>query len=855
MIDRIVDFSVRHRFMVLAGFVVTLGFSVVLIKEMPLDALPDLSDTQVIVLTRWDRSPDLIEDQVTYPIVSSMLGAPGVKSIRGFSDFGYSYVYVIFDDSTDIYWARSRVTEYLARIDLPPGVKSVLGPDATGLGWIYQYVLRPREQMSKADLRSIQDWNVRFRLQTVKGVAEVASLGGFVKQFQVHVKPEALLRNRLTLMDVIRATSESNFETSGRLLETGDLEKMIRMRGYANSLRDLASSAVALHPDTARPVLLSDIASVQAGPEIRRGVADINGEGDAVSGTAIMRNGQNALRVIDQIKERIREIEPGLPGGIKFESVYDRSELIRAAIGTLSETLIKEIIVVSLVILLFLRHIPSATTAIITIPASVMLAFIPLYLSGATSNIMSLSGIAISIGVLVDGAIVQVENIYHKTQQWMVTKSNKTFDEVRIEALKEVTPSVFFSLLIIAVAFLPIFALVEQEGRLFHPLAYSKTFAMGIAAILAITLDPAVRMLYHRYEPFTFKPAWLASIASALLVGRYVSEDKDSLNVWLVRKYEPVCRAVLNSPKRFVLGTLILMTATVPVYFSLGSEFMPPFQEGTILYMPVTNPGKSIEEVRVSMQKQEGILAGFPEVQTVFGKAGRAETATDPAPLSMIETTITLKPQDQWRKKERWYSFLPGFLHGIFRPLWSDRISYEELVQEMDEKTRLEGWTNAFTMPIQNRIDMQTTGIRTVAGLKIFGPDLAVIESLGIEAEKILKNVSGTRSVYAERTASGYFLDYEWNREALASHGLTVESAARIVSAAVGGEIVSTAIDGRARYGIQVRYARDFRESKPDLNRILIPTPAGNQIPVSAVAKLVERSGPSMIRNEDGLLA
>ncbi|MGZ5468081.1 MAG: efflux RND transporter permease subunit, partial [Candidatus Aminicenantales bacterium] len=651
MIEKIIEFSAKNKYIVLIFVAAAIAGAVYAIRNIPLDAIPDLSDTQVIIYSRWDRSPDVIEDQVTYPIVTSMLGAPKVKAIRGYSDFGFSYVYVIFQDGTDLYWARSRTLEYLSKITprLPDGVRTEMGPDATSVGWVYQYALVDKSgQNDLAQLRSFQDWYMRYWLQGVPGVAEVASVGGFQKQYQVNVDPHALQAYNIPLMKVIEAIRDGNNDVGGRLVEFTGKEYMVRGRGYAKSIKDI-ESIVVKNDMSGTPVLIRNVAQVVLGPDIRRGVADLDGEGDAVGGIVIMRSGENALNVINLVMDKLKEIEPSLPPGVKVVTTYDRSELINRSIATLRSQLIEEMIIVSIIILLFLWHFPSAIIPIVTIPISVLLAFIPLYGMKLTSNIMSLSGIAISIGVLVDGAIVEVENAYKKLQLWQAEGRKGDYHVVRLNALKEVGPSVFFSLLVIAVAFLPVFTLVDQEGRLFRPLAFSKNFAMAIAAILAITFDPAMRMLFTRMDYKHFKPKWLSGIVNTLTVGKYYPEEKHPISRILFRIYEPACRFVLKYRKATIAGALILMAATVPIFFKLGSEFMPPLNEGTILYMPTTLPGISVTETQNLLQTMDKVLKATPEVERVFGKAGRAETSTDPAPFSMMETTIVLKPESEWR--------------------------------------------------------------------------------------------------------------------------------------------------------------------------------------------------------------
>ena len=854
MIRRVIEFSANNRFIVLVLTAVAIAGAIYAMRHVPLDAIPDLSDTQVIVYSRWDRSPDIIEDQVTYPIVSALLGAPKVKAIRGLSDFGFSYVYIIFEDGTDMYWARSRTLEYLSKIlpRLPEGVRTELGPDATGVGWVYQYALTDRSgRHDLAELRSLQDWSLRYWLQAVPGVAEVASIGGFQKQYQVTVNPETLLAYGIALPDVIEAIREGNQEVGGRLVELAGAEYMVRGRGYARSIEDLEEIVVGAD-NQGTPVRVREIGRVVLGPDLRRGVADLDGEGDTVGGIVVMRHGENALDVIGRVKERIQEIRPSLPEGVEIISTYDRSDLIRRAIETLKSELILEMIIVSAVILLFLWHIPSATVPIVTIPIAVALSFIPMYLMGVSSNIMSLAGIAISIGVLVDGAIVEVENAYRRIQIWQQGGRVGDFHSVRLEALKEVGPSVFFSLLVIAVAFLPIFTLVDQEGRLFKPLAYTKTLAIAVAALLAITLDPALRMLFARVDPFRFRPRWLAWGVNKIAVGTYAPEEKHAINRILFHLYEPVCRLVLRFPMTTVGVALLLVAATIPAYLSLGSEFMPPLDEGTLLYMPITMPGISVTEAERLLQVTDKLIRETPEVVRVFGKAGRAETATDPAPFSMIETTILLKPHSEWRRVERFYSDWPSFLQAPLRRVWYDRMSREDLIQELDQRLHLPGLTNAWVMPIKARIDMLSTGVRTAVGIKVMGSDLHVIEQLGTRIEAVLRDVPGTRSSYAERTAGGYFLDFELKRAELARYGLSIQDAQTIIESAIGGATVTTTVEGRERYGVSVRYAREERDSIEKLERVLVPTATGAQIPMAQLADIRLVEGPAMIRNENG---
>ncbi len=859
MIERIIDWCAHNKYIVLLFTAAFVALAIWTLYNQPIDAIPDLSDTQVIVYSRWDRSPDIIEDQVTYPITTALLGAPKVKAIRGYSDFGFSYVYIIFEDGTDIYWARSRVLEYLSKVttSLPPEVKTEIGPDATGVGWVFQYALVDEGgQHSLADLRSFQDWNLRYALQSVPGVAEVATIGGFQKQYQVTVDRERLAAYNIPMMEVTEAVRNSNVESGGRLIEFTGREYMVRGHGYVKTTTDLEQVVLRAN-EFGTPVLLRDVARVERGPEIRRGIADLDGRGDVVGGIIVMRHSENADRVIRAVKQKLVDLEPSLPKGVKVVTTYDRSELIESAIANLEHELIVEMIIVSLVILVFLWHIPSAIIPIVTIPVAVLLSFVPMYFLGINSNIMSLAGIAISIGVLVDGAIVEVENAYKKLELWIEGGRKGDFHEIRLQALKEVGPSVFFSLLVVAVAFLPIFTLVDQEGRLFKPLAYTKNFAMAIAAILAITLDPAMRMLFARMDYFRFRPRPLAWIANQILVGKYYKEERHPISRILFGIYEPAARLVLRHPKTTIALALLLVLTTIPVYLQLGSEFMPPLDEGTILYMPTTLPGISVAQAQDLLQKQDQLLMSIPEVERVFGKAGRAETSTDPAPFSMMETTVLLKPHGEWRHKDRWYSsWSPEWLNNaVFRRAWPDRISRDELINEFDRVVNIPGVTNAWTMPIRARIDMLTTGVRTPVGIKVFGPDLNQIEEIGSHLEMIMKEVPGTRSVFAERVAGGYFVDFDLKRDQLARYGISVADAQNIIMSAIGGENVTTTIEGRARYPVNVRYPREVRDNMERLSQVLVPTANGAQVPISQIADIRKVNGPSMIRDENGMLA
>lgn len=854
MIERIIEFSARNRFMVLIMTVALAIAGWFSLKNIPIDAIPDLSDTQVIIYSKWDRSPDIVEDQVTYPIITALLGAPKVKDIRGFSDFGYSYVYVIFEDDVDPYWARSRVLEYLSKIQpqLPDDVQTEMGPDATGIGWVFQYALVDKTGThSLADLRSYQDWFLRYVLQTVPGVAEVASVGGFQKQYQVKINPNALLTYKIPIEKVVEAIKESNNEVGARVLEVSGAEYMIRGKGYIKSLTDIEKIVLGYQKGT--PIHIKNVAQVSLGPDIRRGVTDLDGEGDAVGGIVVMRYGENAMDVIEGVKEKLKTVS--LPKGVELVVTYDRSTLIEAAIDTLTHELFLEMLVVSIVVIVFLLHIPSALIPIITLPLAVLMSFIPMYFMGISSNIMSLGGIAIAIGAMMDAAIVVVENSHKHLEEW--EKNGKKGDpkEVIINAIKEVGPASFYSLLVIAVAFVPIFVLEGEEGKLFKPLAYTKNLAMIVAAVLAITLDPALRVTFTHFSIKHFKPVWLSKIRNAVLVGKTYPEEEHPISRFLFKVYGPIVNWVVEHRYKTIAFAFLAMFATIPVYLQLGSEFMPPLNEGTILYMPTTMPGMSAGTAQELLQSQDKILKSFPEVERVFGKAGRAETPTDSAPFSMIETTIILKHQDQWRKKERWYSFLPDFLEAPFTYFWPNTISWEELIAEMDKKMKFPGATNAWTMPIRTRIDMLATGVRTPVGIKVLGSNLQEVEKVAVDLESVISQVEGTRSVFAERVSGGYFLDFEFDRAKLARYGLSIAQAQMALMAAVGGEPVTKTVEGRERYTVNVRYFQDYRSNIDSLKRVLIGTPDGKQIPMGQVANIQMVQGPSMIRNENGLLS
>jgi Cu(I)/Ag(I) efflux system membrane protein CusA/SilA len=814
MIEKIIEYSAKNRFIVFLGVLFFAAWGIWALMRTPLDAIPDLSDVQVIIYTEWEgRNPTLIEDQVTYPLVTQMLSAPRVTVVRGFSFFGYSFVYILFEEGTDIYWARSRVLEYLAGAvkRLPAGVVPELGPDATGVGWVYEYALVDRTgKHSLAELRTLQDWYVRYWLKAVPGVSDVAGLGGFQKQYQVHLDPTKLLAYKLSIRDIMERIRQNNNEVGGRVIEFSGAEFLVRGHGYVRSIDDIEQIAVGTN-EQGTPILMRDIAHVALGPEMRRGISDLDGEGDAVSGIVVMRFGENALKVIERIEAKINEIKPSLPEGVEIVPVYNRSELILRSIATLKEKLMEVTIVVSVVCALFLFHFRSALVAILTLPIAILLSFLSMYYLGLSSNIMSLGGIAIAVGAMVDAAIVMIENA-HKRLEEAPDQSPETRARVLIDAAKEVGRPLFFSLLVITVSFLPVFTLEGQEGRLFKPLAYTKTFSMFFAAFLSITVVPVLMVL--------------------LIKGRITPLEKNPLNRLLVAGYEPIVKRVLRFRWLTVLVAVILLVISVPVYEKLGSEFMPPLNEGTILYMPLGFPGQSVTESTRLLQVQDRILKQFPEVEHVFGKAGKADTATDPAGLEMFETVITLKPEDQWR---------PG-------------MTWEKLIDEMDQRLRLPGVSNAWTMPIKARTDMLSTGIRTPVGIKISGPDLAVIERLGKEVEGVVKMVPGARNVYAERVSGGYFLDFNIKRKEIARYGLTEENVQDVIESAIGGKVITTTVEGRERYTINMRYAADLRNDESGLNRILVTTPEGSQIPMSQLAEIVRTRGPATIRSEAGML-
>ena len=813
MIEKIIDYSAKNKFLVTALVLFATAWGFWAMKNTPLDAIPDLSDVQVIVFTEWPgRSPDLVEDQITYPIVTTMIAAPKVKFVRGQSFFGLSFVYIIFDDGTDMYWARSRVLEYLNQVTgkLPEGITPTLGPDATGVGWVYEYALVDETGKNDlAELRSFQDWYLRYWLESVPGVAEVASVGGFVKQYQVELDPNKLIAYNIPLENVIQAIRRSNNDVGGRVVEFSSTEYFVRGRGYIKSLEDIEK--IPLRADgNGTPVYIRDIANVQLGPDMRRGLAELDGKGETVGGIVVMRYGENALEVIEKVKEKIEEIKPSLPEGVSIVTTYDRSGLIRNAINTLKGKLLEEAVIVSIVIIIFLFHFRSAIIPILTIPLAVLIAFIPMYYLKLTSNIMSLGGIAIAIGAMVDASIVLVENVHKKLGIWQSHGEQGSRSNIVLGAMKEVGKPIFFALLVITVSFLPVFVLEAQEGRLFKPLAYTKTFSMFFAALLAITITPALIVL--------------------LIKGRVKPEEKNPINRFLMKLYNPLVHLGLKFKKTVILAAALIVLLTLIPFQRLGSEFMPPLNEGTILYMPTAVPGISITEAAKILQIQDKMLMEFPEVKTVFGKIGRAKTATDPAPLSMVETVITLKPKSEWREGMTW----------------------DGLISEMNKTVKFPGMSNIFWMPIQTRTEMLSTGFRSNLGIKVFGPDFKKIEDIGIEIEQALSELPGTRSVFAERVTGGYFLDFDIDREAAARYGLTVGNVEDIIETAIGGKNISETVEGQERFPINVRYQRGFRTEIEELERVLVPTPAGAQVPISLLADISFTTGPPSIRNEDG---
>lgn len=811
MLNRLIEWSARNVFLVLVMAIAVTAGGIHALLNTPLDAQPDLSDVQVIIYTEAPgQAPQVVEDQVTYPLTTAMLAVPQAKVVRGFSFFGSSFVYVIFEDGTDIYWARSRVLEYLsfASKQLPPGITPTLGPDATGVGWVYQYVLEGK-QHSLDQLRAMQDWYVRYQLTAAPGVAEVASVGGFVRQYSVTVDPARLRQYNVPLSRVSEVIAASNRDVGGRAIEMSGTEYMVRGRGYLGGIRDIGNLVVKAEGGT--PVLISDIGRVELVPDERRGLADLDGKGDVVSGIAIARYGENALAVIDGIKARIGEIQSGLPEGVSLRTVYDRSELIQRAVATLRTTLIEESIIVALVCIVFLFHVRSALVAIIMLPVGVLIAFIAMRALGMNSNIMSLGGIAIAIGAMVDAAIVMIENAHKHLER---DDGSTARSRIIIDACREVGPSLFFSLLIITVSFLPVFALEAQEGRMFKPLAFTKTFAMAGGALLSVTLVPVLMLLFVR--------------------GKIVPEHRNPVNRVLIAAYRPVIGVVLKHKVGTLVVAGLVMLATLWPASRLGSEFMPTLNEGTLLYMPASLPGMSVTQASRLLQQQDRIIKGFPEVESVFGKAGRALTATDPAPLEMFETTINLKPEDQWR----------------------DGMTVDKLIAEMDEALRFPGVANSWTMPIKARTDMLSTGIRTPIGIKVFGTSLDEMERLAKQVEAAVRDVPGTTSAYAERLTGGFYLDVSPDLRELARYGLTVGEVQDVIATALGGQMVTTTVEGRERFGVIVRYPRELRDTPEEIaNQVLVTTMDGAQVPLGEVATIAVRKGAPSIRTENALLS
>ena len=816
MINAIITASLRTRFLVLLAALLIGLSGLYAYKNMPMDAIPDLSDVQVILFTRHPgQSPQVIEDQVTYPLTTAMLSVPKTKVVRGYSFFGMSFVYVIFEDGTDMYWARSRVLEALnfASSRLPQGVTPTLGPDATGVGWIYEYALIDRSgKHDLAQLRSLQDWYLRYPLQAVNGVAEVASIGGFVKQYQVEVDPNALQRYGISLNMIKMAIKASNQDVGGRLLEMAETEYMVRGLGYIRSISDLNSIPVAVDAN-GTPVRLRDVAQVHLGPELRRGVVDLNGEGEVAGGVVVMRYGENALATIKAVRTKLEELKKGLPEGVEIIPVYDRGDLIERAVNSLNTALLEELLIVSLVVMLFLLHVRSAMVVIITLPLGILMAFLVMRWQGLNANIMSLGGIAIAIGAMVDGAIVMVENGHRCLAKAITAKgedlTNKEHWQAIGKACREVGPSLFFSLLIITVSFMPIFTLQAQEGRLFSPLAFTKTYAMAASAILAITLVPVLMGYFLR--------------------GKITAEEKNPINRLLHQLHTPVLRLAMQHRSITLALAAVLLAATYYPYAQLGSEFMPPLDEGDILYMPTTFPGISITKAKELVQQTDKILARFPEVASVFGKAGRAETATDPAPLSMLETTIRLKPKAEWPDPSK---------------------TIKQLMAEMDRAIQFPGLANSWTMPIKTRTDMLATGIKTPVGIKVSGPDLSVLQKLTRDIEQVMKKLPETTSAFGDRSVGGYYLDFTINRDNAARYGLTVGAVQDVIATAIGGMNITETVEGLERYPVNLRYPRALRDNLESLKRVLIPTPSGNQIPLTMVADIEYRRGPSVIKSE-----
>ncbi|MCX8056652.1 MAG: CusA/CzcA family heavy metal efflux RND transporter [Ignavibacteria bacterium] len=812
-ISRLIEWSIENKILVIIFTIALIFLGIWAISETKVDAIPDLSDVQVIIVTDYPgQSPQIVEDQVTYPITTKMLSVPFAKDVRGYSMFGYSMVYVIFEDGTDIYWARSRVLEFLSGMkdQLPEGVTPQLGPDATGLGWVFQYVLNS-DKRDLQELRSIQDYFLKYELSSIPGVAEVASVGGFVKQYQVQIDPLKLASFGISLDKVKSAIQKSNNDVGGNVIEMAEAEYMVRALGYIKSKEDLENIVVDVNESSGTPIYLKDISVIQVGPELRRGIAEWNGEGETVGGIVVIRYGENALSVINKVKERLNELKKSLPEDVKIEIAYDRSSLIERAIDNLKETLFQETLIVALVIIAFLLHIRSSFVAIFTLPTAVLISFLIMKLQGINANIMSLGGIAIAIGAMVDASIVMVESAatYLALEKEKPEHLRRPHWEVILQSSKEVGPSIFYSLLVITISFLPVFTLEQQEGRLFRPLAFTKTYSMAGAAILAVTIVPV--------------------LIGYFVKGKIRKEEENPLTKFLIKLYHPVVDFVLKKRVLVIAIAILIVLITIIPFTKLGSEFMPPLYEGDLLYMPTTLPGISITKAKEILQQTDKIIKSFPEVESVFGKIGRAETATDPAPLEMIETTIRLKPQSEWR----------------------DGMTPEKLIEELDRAIQIPGLTNSWTMPIRTRIDMLSTGIKTPVGIKISGPDLNVLEELGEKAENLIKQVPGTRSAYAERTTGGNYVDFEIDRLSIARYGLTIEEVQEVFMTAIGGMNISKTIEGLERYPINLRYQRDFRENLEAIKRVLVPLPNGGSVPLEQLGELKIRKGPAMIKSEN----
>jgi Cu(I)/Ag(I) efflux system membrane protein CusA/SilA len=813
IIARIIEWSINNKILVIILTAALIFGGIWAIENTAVDAIPDLSDVQVIIFTKYPgQGPQIVEDQVTYPLTSKMLSVPYAKDVRGYSFFGFSMVYIIFEDGTDLYWARSRVLEYLSSMksSLPEGVSPELGPDATGLGWVYQYALTSKTR-SLQELRSIQDWFLKYELSAIPGVSEVASIGGFVKQYQVNVDPTKLASYDISLGKVKMAIQQSNNDVGGRLMEMGETEFMVRGLGYIKSVDDLKNIAIGRNQRTGTPVYLKDVADIDIGPELRRGVADLNGEGETVGGIIIQRYGENGLAVINRVKQRLKELQGSLPSDVKIVPVYDRSELIHKAVDNLTNKLIEEGIIVAIVIIFFLMHFRSSLVAIFTLPTAVLAALLIMKLQGLNANIMSLGGIAIAIGAMVDAAIIMVENSHQHIlyNQLLPEEKRRPHWAVILESSKEVGPSIFYSLLVITVSFIPVFSLEAQEGRMFKPLAFTKTYSMAAGAILAITIVPVLMGYFIR--------------------GKMRKEDENPITKFLMKIYHPIVDFVMEK-RWWVIGlSLIIVLATYIPFSKLGSEFMPPLYEGDLLYMPTTLPGISITKAKELLQQTDKIIKSFPEVKTVFGKVGRADTPTDPAPLSMIETTIQLKPENEW----------------------PDGMTREKLVDELDKAVKIPGLTNAWTMPIKTRIDMLSTGIKTPVGIKIAGPDLNVLQNIGKQLEEVIRKVPGTRSVYAERSVGGNYVDFNIDRNAIARYGLTVANVQNVFMSAVGGMNITQTVEGLERYPVNLRYQRDYRDNIEALGRVLVPIPSGGNIPLEQLGKIEIKKGPPMIKSEN----